>query len=79
MVSCLELDARLGQHLNKEFLDSFTSKAEDWVLFLSIDNLNYKQSRSIEFHIKRMKSVVYINNLKRYPEMITSLLLKYAV
>jgi len=50
-------------------MDSFTSKTEDWELFFTINDLDYKQSRLIELHIKKMKSVIYIKNLKQYPEL----------
>ncbi len=36
------------------------------------------QALAIEKHIKAMKSKIYIHNLKKYPEMIDKLLLKYA-
>ena len=75
--SCAELNERLAEHFNKFFADSFTAKANDWELFLSIENLSYKQARSIEVHIKKMKSTTYIKNLKKYPEMISNLVEKY--
>lgn len=68
--SCKFLEKRLEEHNNKTYLDSYTAKASDWVLFLSINNLGYSQARGIEEHIKRMKSKKYIENLKRYPEII---------
>ncbi|RYF98076.1 MAG: GIY-YIG nuclease family protein [Chitinophagaceae bacterium] len=77
--SCVELGIRLAEHQNKKFVDSFTSRADDWIVFLTIENLGYKQARAIEKHIKKMKSVVYINNLKKYPEMIAKLTEKYNV
>ena len=67
--SCLDLSKRLDEHLQGIFADSFTSKAPDWELFLRIDNLTYQQARLIELHIKKMKSKVYIENLKKYEEI----------
>lgn len=55
----------------------FTSKTNDWELFLFIECDDYKQAMKIERHIKRMKSKVYINNLSRYPEMILKLKERY--
>ncbi|TCC91980.1 GIY-YIG nuclease family protein [Pedobacter frigiditerrae] len=49
--SCAELTVRLAEHLNKDFGGSFTAKVNDWELFFSIDNLDYKQARLIEKHI----------------------------
>ncbi len=67
--SCLELDERLNEHLNKQFVDSFTAKTDDWDLFYSIGELEYKQARNIELHIKKMKSSVYIENLKKFDDI----------
>ena len=75
--SCKDLNYRIGQHLNKEFIKSFTSKADDWTLFFFADGLEYKQARLIEHHIKAMKSKSYIHNLKSYPEIIEKLSEKY--
>ena len=58
-------------------MDSFTSKTEDWELFFTINDLDYKQSRSIELHIKKMKSVIYIKNLRQYPGMVAKLIERY--
>jgi putative endonuclease len=77
--SCNDIKFRLEQHVNKEFIQSFTSKANDWNLFYYMDNLEYDQARALERHIKNMKSKMYINNLKKYPEIMEKLLLKYKV
>jgi len=73
IVSCNNLSQRLAQYVNKDFEDSFTAKADDWTLFFSVTDLNYQQARSIETHIKKMKSVPYTENLKKYPDIITKL------
>ncbi|MES3017137.1 MAG: GIY-YIG nuclease family protein [Bacteroidota bacterium] len=75
--SCMDLHYRIGQHLNKDFINSFTAKADDWTLFYFKDNLEYRQARSIERQIKEMKSKLYLHNLKKYPEMMEKLLLRY--
>ena len=75
--SCLNLEERLIQHKNKFYSNSFTSKYDDWELFISIDNLQYQQARKIENHIKRMKSKIYIQNLSLYPNIIEKLKSKY--
>ena len=67
---------RSSFHLNPESR-KFTYKADDWVLYLKIDCQSQQQAMAIERHIKRMKSAVYIKNLKKYPEIITKLLDKY--
>ena len=75
--SCKDLSYRIGQHLNKEFINSFTTKSDDWELFFFVDDLLQSQARLIEGHIKRMKSRTYIENLKKYPEIIQKLGIKY--
>jgi putative endonuclease len=64
--------------MNKEFAKSFTTGAEDWEIYLSIDELSYQQARSIELHLKKMKSKTYIQNLIKYPEIIERLKSKYS-
>ena len=75
--SCQDLSIRLLEHRNKTFANSFTSNSDDWVLYFSEEGLSYNQSRKIEQHIKKMKSKLYIENLVRYPEIITRLKEKY--
>ena len=71
-------EVRLEQHLIKLYKnDAFTSKAKDWELFLTISCEEKYQAFSIERHIKRMKSKIYIENLKRYPEMVDKLRNRY--
>jgi len=67
------MEQRFIDHLTHKFIDSFTSKASDWVIFLSIDNLEYQQARNIEKHIKSMKSKKYIISLKNYPDLVNKL------
>ena len=70
---------RLEKHLSK-FYDGFhfTHSANDWSAFLSIQCKNINQARKIETHIKKMKSKKYIQNLKKYSELIEKLLNKYS-
>ena len=67
--SCEDLALRMEQHLNGVFKGSYTSKADDWVLYWHMDQLGYSQARLIEKHIKGMKSRKYLNDLKQYPEI----------
>jgi putative endonuclease len=70
---------RLDKHLNNAYGQSkFSSKANDWKLFLSVTCRSHKQALNIENHIKRMKSRKYIEGLKKYPEIIEKLVMKYA-
>ena len=76
--SCVDLGVRMQQHIHKTYSDSYTKKASDWELYFYIENLEYRQAREIESHIKSMKSRKYIENLKKYPEMVFKLVEKYS-
>ena len=76
--SCKTLEERLLQHSNKEFSDSYTSRADDWILFFHLDGLSHNTALKIENHIKKMKSKIYIQNLKKYPDISKNLILKYS-
>ena len=75
--SCKDLKERLESHNNKSFSNAFTINSDDWILFFSCIDLDYKQARNIESHIKKMKSKVYIENLNKYPKIIERLKEKY--
>jgi putative endonuclease len=72
--SCLDLSHRLEEHLQGKYQKSFTKKAEDWVIYLRVDDLNYDVARKMENHIKKMKSKKYMENLKAYPELLQKLI-----
>ena len=76
--SCKSFEGRFGEHISKCYPKSFTTRADDWGLFLHIDNLTFKQARGIEMHIKKMKSRTYIQNLVKYPNIIEKLKVKYS-
>jgi len=72
------IEGRMEKHIESYYGNKkYTSKTSDWILFLSFECASEKQARQIELHIKKMKSRVYIQNLKMYPEMIERLKLKY--
>ncbi len=77
--SCLNLKQRLLEHSNKVFDRSYTKRASDWELFYCILNLERELARKIESHIKNMRSKLYIENLKKYPEIIKKLKQKYSL
>ena len=75
--SCLDLDQRLLDHKNKIYQNSYTTLADDWQLYYSIEELDGTVARKIETYIKAMKSKTYIKNLKKYPEMTIKLINKF--
>ena len=68
------LDRRLIKH-KKGFYSGphFTSSANDWELYLSIEVNDYSFAIRLERKIKSMKSRKYIENLKKYPELVDKL------
>lgn len=66
-----ELQKRIDNH-NTGFYGSktFISNANDWVLYLKIETQDYAHAIRIERKIKSMKSRVYIENLKKYSELV---------
>jgi len=75
--SCKDLDTRIHDHLFKYFPNAYTAKADDWTLFLAIKNLTYSQARKIELHIKKMKTHTYIENLRKYPDLVRKITDKF--
>jgi putative endonuclease len=68
---------RIDWHNSGYYGGKFTAFGIPWVLFLEISCITTEQARKIEEHIKKMKSKIYIKNLKKYPEMIHKPLEKY--
>ena len=75
----IDVENRLSEHNTHFFEGSFTSQANDWTVFLTLECKNRTQARMIESHIKKMKSKTYIRNLKKYSNMRESLIAKYNV
>ena len=72
------LDDRIKWHNDEIKNEGDSKRGIPWTLFHSIECETFSQALKIEAHIKRMKSKVYIKNLKKYPEMNEKLLTKYA-
>ena len=68
---------RLEEHNQIKFSDAFTRKGIPWEVFFVIECISFQQAKSIELHIKKMKSIKYIENLKLYPDISLNLLKKY--
>ena len=74
----IDLENRISEHNNGIHDKSFTKRANDWTLFLKIECNSISQAIKIEKHIKKMKNRKYLEDLKRYPEMIENLKIKYS-
>ncbi|ARN78971.1 hypothetical protein BST97_13770 [Nonlabens spongiae] len=75
--SCLDFEERLRLHNSGYYSKSYTSKTDDWTVHILISDLEYEQARSIERHIKEMKSRKYILNLAKYPEIVDKLIVGF--
>jgi putative endonuclease len=72
-----DLELRLKQHNNGFYKDSYTKLTNDWSMFHCIECSSKTQAIRVEAHIKKMKSRVYIENLKNHPEISLALMTKY--
>ncbi|RLD30099.1 MAG: GIY-YIG nuclease family protein [Bacteroidetes bacterium] len=73
----IDIEERIKEHNSGFYKNAFTSKVNDWTLFLKIVCKERVQARKIETHIKSMKSKKYINDLKDYPKIIVRLKQRY--
>ena len=68
---------RLEKHNTAVFINSFTKPGIPWQLFFVIECNSRKQAVNMEMHVKKMKSVKYYHSLKKHPEMVERLKIKY--
>jgi putative endonuclease len=60
-----------------QFRISSTHKATDWDIYLLISVETIEQAVFIESRIKKMKSRKYIENLRKYPEIVDRILSEF--
>jgi putative endonuclease len=66
-----DIEKRLKLHSIGHFGGkSYTCRSNDWEVFLLISCKTIEQAVYVESRIKKMKSRKYIENLKKYPELI---------
>jgi putative endonuclease len=68
------IDERLKKHNFHLYGSTYTSKTNDWEIFITLQCETVSQAMKIEKHIKSMKSKIYIENLKKYPDIIQKIL-----
>ena len=68
---------RLSEHNAGLYTGSYSVKGIPWELFYELSCPDGSTAYKIEGHIKRMRSRVYIENLKKYQEIGKALLLRY--
>ncbi len=70
-----DLKLRLKKHRSHFYgTKAFTSKAKDWEIYLKIELKDYSHALRLERKIKSMKSKIYIENLKKYPELVIKII-----
>ena len=72
-----EFAQRIEFHNDIIVNSNYTKQGIPWVQYLLIICKERRYARLIESHIKKMKSNTYIQNLKKYPEMLQKLKDKY--
>ena len=75
--SSSDLNERLIFHMAAD-ANKFTGKAKDWVVFLDFPCESKNLALKIERHLKSMKSRIYLQNLKKNPDMILKLKKEYS-
>jgi putative endonuclease len=71
------LAERIKKHNLHEYgSHRYTATASDWELYLEIPVIDYSHAIRLERLIKSMKSSKYIENLKKYPEIISKIIIK---
>ena len=73
----IDLNKRILEHNSKYYDNTFTAKANDWILYYSMECDSRKQAILIESHIKRMKNRKYYESLKIHPDISIYLKNKY--
>ncbi|WP_425639070.1 GIY-YIG nuclease family protein [Algoriphagus yeomjeoni] len=68
---------RIEEHNSHIFQSASTKITNDWSLYFSLECETRAQAVRIESHIKKSKSRVYLENIKKYPEITEKLLLRY--
>ena len=72
------IEERISLHNSGHFgRKSYTSKSTDWKLYFLIPCETIKMAIFIESRIKKMKSRQFIENLKKYPELIDRILKEF--
>ncbi|WP_350284433.1 GIY-YIG nuclease family protein [uncultured Croceitalea sp.] len=69
---------RIKQHNSSELNGGVIKRKIPWQYFYTLEVENSKVAFKIERHIKKMKSRIYIENLKKYPEISKKLIEKYS-
>ena len=67
------VEQRITRHNMKYYENKFTANGIPWTLFLEIARDSIEHAIKVEKRIKSMKSKIYIQNLKQYPEMVIKL------
>jgi len=64
-----DLDQRLYHHNHPIYGSKFTARGGPWEIFFSIDCQSKEHAHKVERLIKSKKSRIFIENMKKYPEL----------
>jgi putative endonuclease len=68
------VEERLNNHISKKYGNSaFTAKTEDWMVFWFMEVQSIGHAKRLELKLKSMKSIIYLQNLLKYPELCEKL------
>ena len=68
---------RILKHNTSFYGAHYTSKTSDWELYYIIECVTISQAMNIKKHIKKMKSITYLKNLKKFETLQLKLLERY--
>ena len=68
---------RILKHNTSFYGAHYTSKTSNWELYYNKECVTISQAMKIEKHIKKMKSITYLKNLKKFETIQLKLLEKY--
>ncbi len=72
-----DIHVRITKHNESQYGNHrYTSTADDWELYLDIVVEDFAHAVRMERKIKSMKSSKYIQNLKKYPELLEKIRLE---
>jgi putative endonuclease len=72
-----DLELRTIQHNSAFFKNSYTSRASDWIIYISLRRRDRSHARQVELFIKKMKSKKFIVNLRDSVELQTDIINRF--
>ena len=64
----------MENHLNKVYVNAFTSKADDWIVKLIFETPSRQEALYLEKFVKKMKSKKFIERMIETPTILKNIL-----